>query len=100
MLKQTSLYSLTKVSLSFNSYISTLFSASIGLKQGDILRTMFYSLFINDLPMLLEKRNTQFEESESLELFSTQIFSLLSVGNFAIFSCTKNGLQEKNYIFL
>ena len=50
----TSIYSSTKVSLSCNSYVPTPFSTSIGLKQGDILSTMFFNLFINDLPMLLE----------------------------------------------
>ena len=59
----TSQYSSTKVLLSYNSYVSTPFSTSIGLKQGDILSTMFFNLFTNDLSMLLEKANTQFEES-------------------------------------
>ena len=53
----TSIYSSTKVSLSYNSYVSTPFSTSIGLKQGDILSTMFFKLFINDRSMLLENAN-------------------------------------------
>ena len=57
----TSIYSSTKVSLSYNSYVSTPFSTSIALKQGDILSTMFFNLFINYLPMQLEKHNTQSE---------------------------------------
>ena len=91
----TSIYSSTKVSLSYTNYVSTPFSTSIGLKQGDILSTMFFNLFINDLPMQLEKHNTQSEESESPELFNTQISSLLFADDLAIFSLTKNGLQEK-----
>ena len=59
----TSIYSSTKASLSYNSYVSTPFSTSIGFKQGAILSTMFFNLFINDLSMLLEKANTQSEES-------------------------------------
>ena len=90
-----SIYSSTKVSLSYTSYVSPPFSTSIGLKQGDILSTMFFNLFINDLPMQLEKHNTQSEESESPELFNTQISSLLFADDLAIFSLTKNGLQEK-----
>ena len=58
----TSIYSSTKVSLSYNSYVSTPFSTSIGLKQGDILSTMFVNLFINDLSILLENANTQSKE--------------------------------------
>ena len=59
----TSQYSSTKVLLSYNSYVSTPFSTSIGLKQGNILSTMLFNLFTNDLSMLLEKANTQSEES-------------------------------------
>ena len=91
----TSLYSSTKISLSFNSYVSTPFSTSIGLKQGDILRTIFFNLFVNDLPMLSSKHNTHSEESESLELFNIKICSLLFAGDLVIFFFTKNGLQEK-----
>ena len=60
----TSICRSTKVSLSYDGFVSTPFSTSIGLKQGNILSTMFFNLFINDLPMLLEKHSTQYEESE------------------------------------
>ena len=90
----TSIYSLTTVSLSYTSYVSTPFSTSIGLNQGDILSTMFFNLFINDLPLQLEKHNTQSEKSESPELFNKQISSLL-FDNLAIFSLTRKGLLEK-----
>ena len=56
---------------------------------------MFSNLFINDLPILLEKHNTQSKESESPELFNTEISSLLFADDLAIFSLAKNGLQEK-----
>ena len=91
----TSIDSSTKVSLSYTNYVSTAFSTSIGLKQDDILSTMFFNLFINDLPVQLEKHNTQSEESESLELFNTQVNSLLFADDLAIFSLTKSGLLEK-----
>ena len=91
----TSMNSSIKVSLSYNSYVSTPFSTSIGPKQGDILSTMFFNLFLNDLPVLLEKHRTQSEESESLELFNTQISYLLFADDLKIFSLTKGGLQEK-----
>ena len=82
----TLIYSSTKVSLSYNSSVSTPFSTSIRLKQGDILSTMFFNLFINDLPMLLEKHSTQSVESESPELFNTEISSSLFADDLAIFS--------------
>ena len=81
--------------MSYNNYISTPFSTSIGLKQGDILSTIFFYLFINDLLTPLEKNNTQSEESESPELSNKQISSLLFADDLAIFSLTKNGLKEK-----
>ena len=45
--------------------------------------------------MLLEKHSKQSKKSESPELDNTQIISLLLAGDLAIFSLTKNGLQEK-----
>ena len=45
--------------------------------------------------MLLEKHNTQSEKGESLELFKTQIISSLFGNDLAIFSLTKNVVQEK-----
>ena len=91
----TLIYSSTEVSLSYTSYVSTPFSAFIKLQQGDILRIMFFNLFINDLSVLLEKHNTESEESESPELFNTQKSFLPFADDFAIFSLAKDGLQEK-----
>ena len=45
--------------------------------------------------MQVDKDNTQFEESESPELFNSQISSSLFADDLAVFSLTKNGLQEK-----
>ena len=45
--------------------------------------------------MLLEKHSKRSKKSESPELDNTQIISLLLAGDMAIFSLTKNGLQEK-----
>ena len=90
-----SLYRSTKASLFFNIYVSNPFSTSIGLKQGDILTKMFFNLFIDDLPMLLEKYNAQHEESGFPKLFNTHLIPLLFVDDLEIFSFSKNGLHEK-----
>ena len=52
---------------------------TIGLKQGNMLSTMFFNLFITHLRMLLKKHSTQSEESESPELFNTESSSLLTI---------------------
>ena len=91
----TSMYNSTKVSLSYNRNVSTPFSTTLGLKQGDILSTTFFNLFINDLPMVLGNENTQLEENESPDLFQTRISALLFADDLAMFSLTQNGLQEK-----
>ena len=91
----TSIYSSTKVSLSYTSYVSTPISTSIGLKRRENLSTKSFNLFINDLPMQLEKHNAQSEETESPELFNTHVSFLLFADDLAIFSLVKNGLQEK-----
>ena len=44
-----------------------------------MLSTMFFNLFITHLRMLLKKHSTQSEESESPELFNTEISSLLTI---------------------
>ena len=93
----TLIYSSTKVLLSYTSHVSTAFSTYIGLKQGDISSTMFFNLFINDLPMQLERLNIKCEKNESSELFSTEISSLLYSDDLAILPVTKNGLQETRY---
>ena len=90
-----SMYNSTQVSLSYNQNISTPFKTTLGLKQGDILSTTFFNLFINDLPMILENQKTHLEEDKNPDLFKTRISSLLFADDLAIFSLTQNGLQEK-----
>ena len=45
--------------------------------------------------MQLEKHKTQSEESESPQLFNTEISPLIFTDDLPIFSVFKNGLQEK-----
>ena len=48
---------------------------TIGLKEGDILSTIFYNLFINDLPSFLADPIN--ENNEKLKLRDTNISPLL-----------------------
>ena len=47
--------------------------------------------------MLLDRSDTLSKESEYPELFNTQISPLLVADDLAIFSLTKNGLQETRF---
>ena len=42
--------------------ISQSFSTKIGLKQGDVLSTLLFKLYVNDLPDLLNKESSTKED--------------------------------------
>ena len=69
------------------------FYATIGLKQGDILSTTFFNLFIKDLPSLLADSSNGNIEKPKLE--DTNISSLLFGDDLAIFSLLQKELQNK-----
>ena len=48
-----SMYKSPKVSLIHQDEISQTFLKTIGLKQGDVLSTILFNIFINDLPWQL-----------------------------------------------
>ena len=50
---------------------------------------------MNDLPVLLEKQNTQSEESDTPKLSNARISSLLFADDLAFFSLMLRGSQEK-----
>ena len=91
----TSIYESTKVSLSYKKKISPPFITSIGLKQGDVLSTIFFNLFINDLPSILGNQSTHFDENETPEICKENVSSLLFADDLAMFSLTQKGLQNK-----
>ena len=58
--------------------ISQSFSTKIGLKQGDVLSTLLFKLYVNDLPGLLNKEsNTKEDQLHIPKLENITINSLL-----------------------
>ena len=86
-------YKSPSVSLLYKDKVTEPFQTTIGLKQGDILSTIFFNLFINDLPTVLEETNL--EKIETPMLGDTNISSLLFADDLAIFSLSQKELQSK-----
>ena len=70
-------------SLLYKKMVTEPFYTTIGLRQGDILKAIFFNLFINDLTSLLA--DTTNGNIEKLKLDNTNISSLLFVDDLAIF---------------
>ena len=87
------MYKAPNISLLYKNKITEPFCTTIGLKQGDILSTIFFNLFINDLPSLLADTSNGNIEKPKLE--DTNISSLLFADDLAIFSLSQKELQNK-----
>ena len=68
------MYKAPNISLLYKNKVTEPFYKTIGLKQDDILSTIFFNLFINDLPLLLA--DTSNGNIEKLKLEDTNISSL------------------------
>ena len=84
-----SMYSNPKSSVFLNGKHSKSFDTTIGVKQGDVLSTLLFNIFINDLPNIFTGGN------ENPTIFNTQISSLLFADDLIIFALTKDELQTK-----
>ena len=88
------MYKATNISLSFK--YKEPFYTTIGLKKEDILSTIFFSLFISDLPSLLADTSNGNNEKPKLE--DTNISSLLFADDLAIFSLSQKEIHNKTNI--
>ena len=68
------MYKAQNISLLYKNKVTEPFYKTIGLTQDDILSTIFFNLFINDLPLLLA--DTSNGNIEKLKLEDTNISSL------------------------
>ena len=87
------MYKAPNISLLYKSKVTEAFCTTIGLKQGDILSTIFFNLFINHFPSLLA--DTSNENIEKPKLEDINISSLLFADDLAIFSLSQKELQNK-----
>ena len=85
-----SMYSSTKASLFHRGKISESFETRKGVKQGDVLSTLLFNIFVNDLPRELEKCNI-----DTADIFNTAINSLLFADDLIVISLSKEGLQAR-----
>ena len=76
--------------------ISQSFSTKIGLKQGDVLSTLLFNVYTNDLPDFSNKEiNTEEDQLRIPKLDNVAINNLLFVDDFTILSWSKYDLQKK-----
>ena len=87
------MYKALNISLLYKNKVTESFYTTIGLKQGGILSTIFFNLFINDLPLLLA--DTSNGDIQKPKLEDTNINSLLFADDLAIFSVSQKELQNK-----
>ena len=91
-----SMYKLPKVSLIHQDKVSQTFLATIGLKQGDVLSTILFKIYINDLPWrLLEDSRSPDTASDIPYLDDTKIKNLLFADDLAILPLSKEDLQKR-----
>ena len=91
-----SIYKSPKVSLIHQDKVSQTFLATIGLKQGDVLSTILFNIYINDLPWrLLEDSRSPDTASDIPYLDDTKIKNLLFADDLAILPLSKEDLQKR-----
>ena len=77
--------------------ISQTFVTSIGLKQGDVLSTILFNIYISHLPrQLLENSRCPDTINDIPYLHDTKIKNLLFADDLAIFSQLRKGLAKTN----
>ena len=90
-----SMYKSPNVSLIHQDKESQTFLTTIGLKQGDALRTILFNIYINDLPgRLLENSRSSDTINDIPQLDDTEINNLLFADDLAICSLPKEDFQK------
>ena len=84
------LYSNTQCAVKISGHRTPFFSYNRGVRQGCVLSPLLFNLFINELPNLFEKANSD----PFLLPNGTRISSLLYADDLVILSRTKSGLQN------
>ena len=85
-----SIYETTTNSVIYKNAISEKFVSNIGVKQGDILSTMLFNLYINDLPSSLTS-----DSNDPIYIDNTIATSCLKFADdLTLMSTSKEGLQK------
>ena len=88
------------MSLLYEGKISQSFSTKIGLKQGDVLSTLLFNLYINYLPGFLNKEsNTEEDQLHIPKLNNITVNNSLFADDLKILSWLKYDLQKKTSNF-
>ena len=91
------MYKLPKVFLLHQGKISQTFLANTGLKQEDVLSTILFNIYINDLHWrLLDGSRSSDTINDIPYLDGTKINNFLFADDLAIFCIVKRGLAKKN----
>ena len=91
-----SMYKSPKVSLIHQDKIRQTFLTTIGLKQGDMVSTILFNIYINDLPRQLLENSRSVDTIDGIPcLDDTKINNLLFADDLAIFPLTKEDLQKR-----
>ena len=90
------MYATPKVSLLYEEKFSQSFSTKIGLKQGDVLSTLLFNLYINDLPDFLNNEsNSEEDQIHNPKLDSVTTNNSLFADDLKLLSWSKYDLQKK-----
>jgi hypothetical protein len=84
------LYMNTKCAVKIGDQRTSFFSYSEGVRQGCVLSPILFNLYINELPQLFEKTNSD----PFILSNNTPINSLLYADDLVILSQSQNGLQN------
>ena len=84
------MYNSTASSIFHDGKISEAFETTVGVKQGGVLSTLLFNIYINDLPKEISSIAT-----ESPHLFNSSLDSLLFADDLLLVSLSKEDLQVK-----
>ncbi len=84
------MYSKSNMAVKVKGSLTASFSSMVGVRQGDVLSPNLFNLFMNDLPLSLNK-----EEYDLINLHNEIIPCLLYADDLVLLSRTAHGLQNQ-----